>query len=80
MLGNAELGQESQTSTCTGARTGFSPACASTLHLFCIGWADLGSSSEQTWCVQDLVFQYWADRDLRVAFSTHPVDEGPEAP
>ena len=23
-------------------------------------------------CVQDLVFHYWADRDLRVAFSTHP--------
>ena len=22
-------------------------------------------------CVQDLVFHYWADRDLRVAFSTH---------
>ena len=22
--------------------------------------------------VQDLVFHYWADRDLRVAFSTHP--------
>ena len=39
------------TSTCTGACTGFSPACASTLHLFCIGWADLGPSSEQTWAV-----------------------------
>ena len=23
-------------------------------------------------CVQDLVFHYWADRDLRVAFSTYP--------
>ena len=23
-------------------------------------------------CVQDLVVHYWADRDLRVAFSTHP--------
>ena len=23
-------------------------------------------------CVQDLVFHYWANRDLRVAFSTHP--------
>ena len=23
-------------------------------------------------CVQDLVFHDWADRDLRVAFSTHP--------
>ena len=23
-------------------------------------------------CVQDLVFHYWADRDLRIAFSTHP--------
>ena len=23
-------------------------------------------------CVQDLVFHYWADRDLRVAFSNHP--------
>ena len=23
-------------------------------------------------CVQDLVFHYWADRDLGVAFSTHP--------
>ena len=22
-------------------------------------------------CVQDLVFHYWANRDLRVAFSTH---------
>ena len=22
-------------------------------------------------CVQDLVFHYWDDRDLRVAFSTH---------
>ena len=23
-------------------------------------------------CVQDLVFHYWANRDLRVAFSTQP--------
>ena len=23
-------------------------------------------------CVQDLLFHYWDDRDLRVAFSTHP--------
>ena len=26
-------------------------------------------------CVQDLVFHYWANRDLRVAFSTHPENQ-----
>ena len=28
-------------------------------------------------CVQDLVFHYWANRDLRVAFSTHPDNSVP---
>ena len=31
-------------------------------------------------CVQDLVFHYWANRDLRVAFSTHPLPLAAQRP